>query len=493
MNKIKLNYKTRQININNFSRFNLSSKSSGCDAECVNFYNLSAKQGVLTKSMGVKSLMVYESDDVNSLHYQMNYECLGLEHINKVMYFKQYFARSGDTTHRLLIHGSDGKLYLYEMFVGLVSPNWVYELQFDDIPAVLSYKKDGLDSILISAKDKLVVWSTGRTPYELTNIPTITSMCVHNDILYCTIAGESDRVWYTKNLDPESVGTESEDTGYLTLEGSAGGGKKMAMLDENIFVFCDYGIGRINTYAKSKPTYNQIYLSNGRIYPDTVVVSGDEAIFLTDDGLYRFNGTSVSKIDVLNNLLVNSQNSKSSATVLNDNYYLATNVKFNDTRLFGCEGENNINNALIKLNLNDNTFEIVRGIDIKSMLALKAGVEEKIILTFNGKYKNRIGELDYKKNSFFNDGPLTGGFATNYIVDQTNENIALRKITLDVSKGETVNIYTDKGKTSFYTNFDGINERQLLIPCKKFKVEVLLSNDNAYLNSVKVEYVKSKD
>ena len=101
--------------------------------------------------------------------------------------------------------------------------------------------------------------------------------------------------------------------------------------------------------------------------------------------------------------------------------------------------------------------------------------------------------MDYNKNSFFNDGPLTGGFATNYIIDKTNENIALRKITLDVSKGETINIYTDKGQTSFYTQNDGINERQLLIPCKKFKVEVLLSNDKAYLNSIKVDYVKSKD
>ena len=302
MIKKKIDYSTKKILITDFSTSKLSNDTVQDKVKCESLYNFNIEDGMLKKKMGVGFLKVYAYNDSESVQYRLNTDALGLSYYNKVMHFKQYFPESGDTTHRLLIHGSDGKLYLYQMFSNLNTPNWAYELQFENIPAVLEYKKDGLDSILISAKDKLVVWSTGRTPYEITGIPTITSMCVCNDELFCTIAGESDKIWYTSNLDPESLGAGNDEAKYIIMEGSAGDGRKIVKLKENMFVFCDYGIGRVNTYAKEEPTYNQIYLTNSQIRPETVEVCGDCVMFLTRNGLYKFNGTSVTKIDVVDSL-----------------------------------------------------------------------------------------------------------------------------------------------------------------------------------------------
>lgn len=488
MDKANVNYKVDKIIINNFDKTDLRSCEETDSAKCVKIYNFKNCQGVLKNGMSIRNLMLYESNDLNSLHYEMDYSVLGLEYINKVMYFKQYFSNSNTTTHRLLIHGSDGKLYLFQLFANLLSPSWMYGLQFETIPAVLAYKKDNLDSILISANDKLVVWTTGKSPYELTDVPTITSMCVYNDVLYCTISGESDKIWYTSNLDPESVGVESDQTQYLTMTVEGGGGQKILLLNENIYVFCEYGIGRINTYAKKEPTYNQIYFSHSKICANTVVLCGDFVVFMTRDGLYRFNGSSVDRIDSLQGLLIGSFNDNAVATVLNDNYYLATKIDFEDN--FD-EGNNSyVNNALIKLNLYDYSFEVMRGVDIKDMLSLKAGVEEKIVLTFNSDKQNLIGELvEDGRGLNFNDA-MPCCYCTNYIVQDDAERVTIRKVVADVAKDMTIQIITENSTINLESYCDEVNEFQVIIPCNKFKIQVLSSTGNGYIKSIEIQYVK---
>ncbi|MBQ8522779.1 MAG: hypothetical protein IJ458_03865 [Clostridia bacterium] len=491
MIKTHIKNRTEKIIINDFSKTNLQNKKLQSAIEGVQIYNFKNCNGVLEKGMGIDNFTTYAENDLNSFHYPLTYNHLGLEYINKVMHFKQYFSASGDTTHRLLIHGSDNKLYLFEMFSNLDRPNWVYNLQFDTIPAVLEYKKEGLDSILISSTDKLVVWSTGRTPYEITNIPTITSMCVYNDVLYCTIAGETDKIWYTLSLDPETVGVESDETKYLIMEGSAGGGRKIVMLRENMYVFCDYGIGKLNTYVKDKEaTYNQIYLTDSQICPNTVIVCGDFVIFLTRDGLYKFNGTSVTKVDALQNQLEGSFNDYAVATHLQNYYYLATRLKFSKDELVGCECSNSDmkNNALIKLNLHDNSFEIIRGVDIKDMLALKAGIEEKIVLTFNTYHQNIIGEINDSGYCF--DLPINKSYQTNDIIQKDMERITIRKVKFDSSKAVSVIIFTDEDSYTFNATREGVNEFKTIIACKKFNIKICANIADAYVNLVEIEYVR---
>ena len=142
MSKFKVDYKVKKIVINDFSKTNLGSKVPSANVETGKIYNFKHSDGVLELGMGVRKFTTYAENDLSSSHYSLKTDTLNAGNFNKVMYFKQYFPSSGDTTHRLLIHASDGKLYLYQMFSNLNTPNWMYELQFDDIPAVLDYKKD---------------------------------------------------------------------------------------------------------------------------------------------------------------------------------------------------------------------------------------------------------------------------------------------------------------------------------------------------------------
>lgn len=480
-----------KIVFNDFSKIDLVGKSSQNNISCMQIYNFNNNAGVLESGLGLQDLQMYMQNDITSRRATLNYQALGLEYINKVMHFKQYFSVSGDTTHRLLVHGADGKLYVYQMFSNVNNLNWTYELSFTTMPIVLEYKKDGLDSILISANDKLIVWSTGRVPYELTNVPTITSMCVHNDVLYCTIAGETDNIWYTSNLNPESVGSVSETTDYVVLSDERGGCRKILTFKENVYVFRDYGISRLNTYAKKAPTYNQIYLSNSKIYPNTVVVCGDCIVFMTSDGLYKFNGASVSKIEVLPQKLIAIANNYACATNLQDKYYLAVKLNFDDGQIVGCEANSEMkNNALIEFNLQNNSFQILRGVDIKDMLALKAEFEEKIIATFNSTYKDKIAEITNDGKCF--DEILPKAYYSNYIVQDDLTDITIRKVIVESSKDVKFTIITDNGNYIFNTYTDGINEFQTIMPCRKFKIQISTSTQNPYVNIIQLEYVKRK-
>ncbi|MFQ6724496.1 MAG: hypothetical protein ACLRFE_04125 [Clostridia bacterium] len=490
MVKSKIRYRTGKVVVNNFKKLDLCDTKVVTQPKCLQIYNFDNSKGVLKNGMGIQSLHVHYENDINSPYYELDYNILGLEYYNKVMYFKQYFASNNLTTHRLLFHGSDGKIYLFQMFYGLTSANWLYDLKFDLTPMVLDYKKGGLDSILISDGTKLVVWTTGRTPYEVKGVPTITSMCVHDDVLYCTIAGDSEKIWYTSNLDPECVGVETEETKYLVLDTEAGGGQKIIEFDNNVYLFCDYGICKITTYAKREPTYSQIYLSNGKIYSNTVVACGDYVLFVTRDGLYSFNGSVVIKIGELKGLFDNAVVDYATATTLNNNYYLALRINYEDDVICGCESNPEFrNNALIKVDLKNYDFEIMRGVDIKNMMALKAGVEEKVIVTFNSTHCDKIGEI-VQTGEVFNE-VLSKVCTTNEIICEDMNPVTIRKIKVDSSKDVQFKIITDKDKVIFNATKSGINEFQTIIPCQKFKIEIISNAKDAYVNLVEIEYVKA--
>ena len=205
MNKVNIRKTVGKIVISDFSQFAKPNKRISKTADCKNIYNFKTDNGRLEKGMGIKYLMVRDENKINAYQYELDLD-LGEIAFNKVMYFKQFFKHSGDTTHRLLFHCSNNKLYMFELFSNTNELTWVYELEFDAIPAVLEYKKGDVDSILISSTNKLVVWTTDQVPYEITGVPTITSMCEYNDTLYCTIATESEKLWYTQSFDPSNIG-----------------------------------------------------------------------------------------------------------------------------------------------------------------------------------------------------------------------------------------------------------------------------------------------
>ena len=490
MNKVRMRKFVNKIVITDFGKFAKERQYIGKSVNCKNIYNFKSTNGRLEKGLGIQPLRVRGEDDVKSYQYELS-TYLGELGFNKVMYFKQFFKNTGDTVHRLLFHCSNSKLYMFELFSNTNELTWIYEMEFDTIPAVLGYKKGDVDSILISSTNKLVVWTTDQTPYEITGVPTITSMCEYNDTLYCTVETEPEKLWYTRSLDPSSIGEVDEFSNCIVLDAGIGGGRKVVQFNESVYVFCDYGIYRVNTYAKDEPIVRLIYSGIGQISVDTITVCGTHILFVASDGVYKFNGDTVLKVEELTELLKNSNNAYATATYFNGCYYLANVMDFGDSNLIGCEDSTSSflkNNALIKFDLNDKTCEILRGVDIKNMLPLHAGAEEKIICTFNSLDMYRVGEIT-------EDGEVFGRvfertYRSNNISPENLELINIRRVTIDSGGNIQMRIITDEKRYYFKKRDDVCKTYNTVIPCKKFQIEIVSLDKDAYINSVEIEYVK---
>lgn len=451
-------------------------------------YNLNTKTKTLKKGLGINQFKVPTTFAVDSEEILLDTASLNLTQVNNVLYFKQYFPDSNNTQHRILLHGSDNKLYVHQMYCGVGSLLSTYQLEFNSAPICLSYKLNGKDTIILSSPEKMVVWTTDLAPYTVEDVPIITSMSISNGVLWCTIDGEANKIWYCLSLNPELIGVSTDTTKYLSLDDERGYARKVLTFKENLYAFRDYGITRINFYSPTEITTTQVYLSDSKIYADTITSCGDVIMFMTKDGIYSFNGVTVTKQNIGIEKFLTCDNSNAIGACLQDKWYLGLHLDFGDDKRIDCENLSFTNNALLVINLEDYSFEILRGVDIKTMMPLKTDTLEKMLVTFNTGEIDKVGEIDESGKIF---GQNTYKCLTsNTIYIDNLEPMIIRNIVASSSSGVNIKIITNDSTYNFVTSVEGINKFQTIIPCENFKVEISANAEDIEFKYLDIEYLK---
>ena len=467
----------KRIEIDTFNNFNSSN-----NIYTEKFYNF-FPSNKLASSQGV-AVAKFPKMYTDMTEEELDIEDLDINSVCGVSYFKMYFPDSQNTQHRILIYGDDNKVYINQLFSGSSMLLWLFNLQFNSPPVSLSYKTDDTDSIILTSSDKMVVWHTNYSPYEIENVPIITSMCMNDEVLFCTIKDPAFKIWYATNLDAENVGQVSAESGYISLEDDLGYSRKILTFNEDIYVFRDYGISKIN-YIKNDISVSQIYLSNTKIYADTVSICGNVIMFMTKDGIYSFNGVKVTKTDVNIKTLLPSTNEHTTASSLGQKYYLALRLNFNDNKEILCETGDYVNNALVIIDIIDYSYEIIRGVDIKSLLPVKTELFEKMLVTFNTINNSQLGQIvetsscfDTRLPKYWQSSNLTNNFNTKLFT----------KLSIQASENVTFNLIYDDKNISFSTYKDGLNEFCFKILCKQVKLEISSNETNASVDKVVLDY-----
>ncbi|MBQ9795525.1 MAG: hypothetical protein IJW36_01000 [Clostridia bacterium] len=408
----------------------------------------------------------------------------GIEVVKGVAYFKQYARLSEKNVHRLLVYGGDNKIYINQMLDDMSDLFWLYDLTANSAPITLTYKKDDLDIMIMATADEMVVWKTGYSPYKIEDVPIITSMCMHEGVLFCTVKDPAYKIWFALDLDAENVGNVSNDSNYISLDDDLGDAKKIVVFYENVYVFRDYGISKIN-YLKQEKTISQIYKSNTKIYANTVDISGNSILFMTKDGLYSFNGIKVAKLKVDFLSTFNVDNAGAVASSNGVKYFLALRLNFNDGKQILCETGEYVNNTLLVVDTHDFTYEIIRGIDIKSLVPVKTEVFEKVLLTFNTVHTDKIGEIvniskcvDVGLPKFWASENLTENFSTKLFT----------KLTVEADKDVVFTLKHDGGVHTFKTYATGLNQFSFRICCKQVSLEIASDAESAVVKNVLLDY-----
>ncbi len=460
-------------------------------------YNFDSRSGALKCGKGFRRMTLPVKNEINSAVYMPKVDALNLETID-ALYSTRYFHPEAEKhLARLFFYGNDKRIYSIPLLMGFSIGNIerYIGLEFNTKPVGINCRVDGEDSIFFSSPDEsdtpLLLKADGDV-YTMSGVPPITSACECDGLIFCTVTGESRHVWYTSTLDLTKIGSETEKTKTINFCDNRGYCNKVVTFKSNVYVFRDYGITKLNVYSKSDITYTHVYKSTSMIIPDTVVEVGDRLMFLQKDGLYYYNGISVSRVNIpVDKILLDKNNLHAVAEAMQNKYYLAFRCDFGDGKCVNVENEEGYkNNCLLIYDIEKGDFELIRGVDIGSMFALKHNCIEKMLFTFNTKYTAIIGELT--DDGMCIDTRLDGFYATADIsLDNIGQKV-IRRVEVLADKGVTVRLVTDNGSVAYNTTKDGYNAFNTAIKCRTFRVEVEAS-EPVVVKKVEISIVHEKN
>lgn len=200
---------------------------------------------------------------------------------------------------------------------------------FTTVPTAVNYRLDGEDVIIFcSPTDQMLVFD-GNTARRVSGAPNITSMAVHYERLFATVGGEKSALWFSDDLDPTNWSIDLNDAGFIEMLDERGELRKVISFLDHLYVFRENGITRVTAFGDQQQfSVSHLFTAGGRIMTDTVTVCGDRILFLTESGLYAFDGyNSVKLLDMMSDRFVFTE--KACAEYHNGNYYFSCDFKYN--------------------------------------------------------------------------------------------------------------------------------------------------------------------
>ena len=318
-------------------------------------YNVNGESGVLRENKGVRVFGL----PLDGVETPVTAEG---KKIKKVWYFRRFNSEANRTDDRILFLSYDNHLYGVSTSGGKVEK--ITETAFCEEPKAVNYRLKGKDvMIFCSAADDMKVYD-GNTLTVVENAPKVDCACLHYDRLFVTTLNDKNTIMFSDDLDPTGWEVGPDEAGYITMTDERGAIVGIISFLNYLYVFREYGISRLTAYgAQESFNLNHLFLTTGKIVKDTVRVCGETVIFLTEQGLFQFDGSNAKKIlSNLDGLFEGCDNDLADAAI-------ATLERNKENSLAALDQE--------KLNLDNLTKE--------QLAALERIYEEKIL--------SKIGEL----------------------------------------------------------------------------------------------------
>lgn len=451
-------------------------------------YNIKVDKGILVEGCGVQELTLpinpTSGPNERVLNYTNEYS------FKKMWRYKYYSEINGRYNYILIAFGSDNKLHYFNMFVYNPTIYTISNFTFNEEPVALNFRVNGQDVIgFCSSSDPLLVWYCDKEPYQVEDVPKFDCICLHNDRLFAIDSQKNYLVRYSSNLNPldwtNNLNTTSG--GVIELNDFKGLLRNLISFLDNIYVFRDFGISKISSYAaNSVYTAVNIYNSSAKIYCNTACICGKDIYFLAEDGLYKFDGYNVERINVkFLKMFEGISQDKAVTCFFNGKLYIACNLHFDDNVKIGQEKETGcVNNALIEYEIESGNYNITRGIDVANMLAVKDLSISKLFLCLNN-------SLGYKFLELNDCGTISGEIlpkkweSGKVYFEKFDTTKILKEINLICKYDCSLEIQTEKGTKTF--NLKGKEDIQrVLLNCvgKVFSFRFISNSRNFYISTL---------
>ena len=433
-------------------------------------YNYNFKKGALQTGHGFSDLYLPETKEQDATLRKMRiyHE---YEQLNRLWLFPFYNNLSNFRDHMLVL-SQDNKVLNARIIA--INPyfediDYSEELTFTSIPNAVYYNINGEDVMLVSsATDGMYVFSPFTSTDLLPDAPRIISICRHYERVFAIEEGKRNKLVFSANLDPTNWNIDIDEAGYIEIIDDRGGLEKVVSFNDYVYIFKEYGISRLSAYGdQTEFSLSSLFVSSGKIYPNSVCVCGDRIMFLSRDGIYAFNGYTTTKLSLNIESLFEEKNDDCCSAYHNGKYYLGCRLKFDDGEVIGCESysEGYVNNAMIEYDLKTGEINLTRGVDLKWLLSVEYDNVNKLAALFNNEHKKRIGEMNDSGEIF--GTPLKKVWTSSYSnLGYPDKIKKIEKFSILAKEDCKIKIKTDQesktfevsGKTStttFYPNLKG--------------------------------------
>lgn len=350
----------RNFKINVFGGF-----SSGIAENLVNLsqskccYNVTAKDGELTQSFGSLSAQIMGSGESGYVLPQPKYPVRG------VWYYRRFDHDSGVRDDRLIVLTIFNELYS----LAIDKKASEYVLLKSSVASVYTAEcyRIGDEDVMLISTDVGFYMINDTTVTEIENAPPIKSLCIHFERAFATVHGEGISLWFSKSLDPTDWSISAESGGYIDFADQGGKLTKVVSFMGYLYVFREYAIERISAYAEQTEfNAKKVYTSSDKIFENTVAVCGDRIIFLTESGLFYFDGASVSPLSRSINQDIGIYREKAVGEYYRGVYFLSCYMGALDREETGYRKERYIhNNCIFLYDLSTGKSEIMMDYDVK--------------------------------------------------------------------------------------------------------------------------------
>lgn len=432
--------------------------------ECSDGYNFETSGGVLKDGQGVKRA------DFNGNCPKIGDELNPL----RLYYYKRYDDVFDAYEENLLIYAEDG--YIYKAKTTDATFCKVDSLYFSSPPYAVSYNYLSRDVMIFSDGDKIVVYD-GQTATSTTDVPSVTSMCVHSERLFATEGGSATSLWFSDDFDPLNWKVSLDEAGFVDIREGCGGLLKAVSFGGYVYVFASYGIVRVTAYGdQTEFCVDGIAASSGKIFGGSITVCGDRIIYLAADGFYSFaGGTPVRIMRGLDGKLLGIDNDGAKGCYYNGCFYCKMRVKT-------YSGERGV---LLKYDVHRNSFCFSCDLCIQDMTVMDGEEENKLLFIVNGKKYPAMLSDKAERFSVALEKKWTSGKSD---LGKTSTKSVVR-LSLITAKDVSVTVKSECG--SRLLRFFGSEKRQSLpigLRGDNFSLTISSRSLGARISSVKIEY-----
>lgn len=364
-------------------------------------YNYCIKKGSLQCGLGIKQLSLPKFFG-DSQNFRVVGQFDENEGIKNLWHYQFWDETNQCMNHNVIFHGENGGLYILNSIYPMTAFPYMFpvdKFEFDGDIYGMDYRLNGKDVMIfvVPNEEKIIVCQDDLVNTIIDNAPKLLSICKHYERLFAILEGDRKTLMFSANLDPTNWNAELDEGGFIQMYDERGKLLKLISFNDYVYVFREFGITKISAYGDQEQfSVSHLAISSTKIFPNSITCCGDIVLFLTEDGLYRFDGYTTSKLTLnIEELFKNQNNENCCGLFQNNKYYLACRLDFADDEKIGCESYHGgyVNNALLEYDLASGDLNIVRGVDIKNMCVMYDFCYNKIICCFNGEYKTYFGEI----------------------------------------------------------------------------------------------------